>query len=65
MENDGLAVPASWYDGISAIRHEGSARWQRGELVLETVDGAITSVGRYSLRSGAIGHRIGVYSVLQ
>ena len=44
MENEGIAVPASWYDGISAIRHEGSARWQRGELVLETVDGAITSV---------------------
>ncbi|MCH2486733.1 MAG: M48 family metallopeptidase [Erythrobacter sp.] len=46
MERDRIEIPASWYDGTSAIRHEGTARWDRGELLLVDMAGATIAIAR-------------------
>ena len=35
MTDPASSVPAIWYDGISAVRHEGTARWEGDGLSLE------------------------------
>lgn len=36
MTDPAFTAPAVWYDGVSALRHEGTARWQPpGSLLLE------------------------------
>ena len=41
MTDPAFTVPAMWYDGINALRHEGEARWEpSGKLVL-TENGAV------------------------
>ena len=40
MTDPAFSTPASWYDGVSAVRHVGTAEWDGGTLVLQTQDGA-------------------------
>ena len=44
MADEAFQVAATWYDGLSALRHEGHARWDLGELVLTDSTGAETRV---------------------
>ena len=44
MTDESFEVAASWYDGASAIRHEGAARWDRDELLLAPNSGATVAI---------------------
>ena len=44
MTDEAFRVPAVWYDGLTALRHQGQARWDLDELVLADAAGGETRV---------------------
>lgn len=51
MTDTELAAPAVWYDGVTALRHEGTARWAPpGVLLLEQNGTTALDIGLDDLR---------------
>ncbi len=62
MSDPAFEAPAIWYDGFTALRHEGSARWDAdGLLVLTSSSGKVQRVQTADLRFGEALRKENVY----